>query len=556
MQSVWDNIKLFLLFIDRRYSTPGLLTGTVFFAFSLTPSLLPRTSFVQGLISGCSLSAGYGLGVGGNWLWNYLGLPEIKGKLRRNLKVIFTVFCTVLAFFFLWWANGWQNSIRELMGMEKTAGFHQLVIGLVSLGLFLLVLGLAFIFRRTFQLLSTKLQKFISRPVSNLLGLGAAIALFWIVINGVFFAFLLRVADSTYRAFDSVMDPEVESPSTPIHPGSSASHLEWEGMGRSGRRFVSRTTKVSDIKEFTNKPVKTPIRVYAGLNNGETPEERAELVLRELQRVNAFHRSILVLVTPTGTGWVDESAIAPLEYLHRGDVATAAAQYSYLPSPLALWTRESYGVETAREVFRSVYGYWKERPEGERPKLYLFGLSLGALNSDRSFDFYDIIDEPFSGVLWAGPPFRSETWQSITERRKPESLAWKPRFRDGSVVRFANQNGGLDEGKAPWGSFRIAYLQYASDPVTFFNPDIFYRTSSWMEGTTGPDVSSELRWFPVVTGFQIGADIAFGHAPPGYGHNYRAVDYFESWYHLTEPEGWTNEERDRLKQKFKTFEEE
>lgn len=54
-------------------STPGLLLATLFFAASLTPSLLPRTVVMQGVLSGVCLAAGYGLGVpgavvvGGTW---------------------------------------------------------------------------------------------------------------------------------------------------------------------------------------------------------------------------------------------------------------------------------------------------------------------------------------------------------------------------------------------------------------------------------------------------------------------------------------------------------
>ena len=36
----------------------GLLLGAVFMAFSLTPSLLPRPSLVQGMLSGLSFAAG------------------------------------------------------------------------------------------------------------------------------------------------------------------------------------------------------------------------------------------------------------------------------------------------------------------------------------------------------------------------------------------------------------------------------------------------------------------------------------------------------------------
>lgn len=33
---------------------------------------------------------------------------------------------------------------------------------------------------------------------------------------------------------------------------------------------------------------------------------------------------MLVIITPTGTGWVDPAAIDSLEYLQRGDVASVA----------------------------------------------------------------------------------------------------------------------------------------------------------------------------------------------------------------------------------------
>jgi hypothetical protein len=39
-------------------SAGGLLLATLFFAASLTPTLLPRTFLTQGLLSGCSLAAG------------------------------------------------------------------------------------------------------------------------------------------------------------------------------------------------------------------------------------------------------------------------------------------------------------------------------------------------------------------------------------------------------------------------------------------------------------------------------------------------------------------
>jgi uncharacterized membrane protein len=86
-----------------------------------------------------------------------------------------------------------------------------------------------------------------------------------------------------------------------------------------------------------------------------------------------------------------------------------------------------------KRVFRAVYDYWRSLPKERRPHLYLFGLSLGARNSDLSADFFDIIADPYQGALWAGPPWDSVTWRKVTETRAPGSPVWLPRFRDESL---------------------------------------------------------------------------------------------------------------------------
>lgn len=46
-----------------------------------------------------------------------------------------------------------------------------------------------------------------------------------------------------------------------------------------------------------------------------------------------------------------------------------------------------------------------------------------------------------------------------------------------------------------------------------------------MRGPRGPDVSPDLRWFPIVTMLQLAADMMLGTAPQGFGHEYGPVDY-------------------------------
>src|SRR5699024_1185411 len=443
------------MIFKRKLTTSGMLLGTLFFAFSMTPSLLPRTNIMQGLISGFAFASGYGLGVFGWWLWVYFELPSPNKRIQKIITQIAGSICLLTAVIFLWQASSWQNSLRTLMGLEKTATLRPLVIGLITAAVFIALLLLVKLFRWTFRWLSKRLHQYVPRRISYAFGLLTAIIIFGMAFNGLLFSLILQGADASYKQWDRQIQPNLEQPKNPMKTGSNASLLNWDEIGRSGRDFVAESPDKADLKKFTNDGVQEPIRVYAGIQSGNF-EERADLALQELIRVNAFSRSVLVLNTPTGTGWVDPAAIEPIEYLYRGDIATVSAQYSYLPSALSLLFEGEYGEEMAQALFHKVYGYWSELPKDDRPKLYLHGLSLGALNSDRSFDLFDIIDDPFDGVLWSGPPFRSETWKRITAQRMTDSPAWLPRFRDDAVVRFANQNGGLDQGKASWENFRIA----------------------------------------------------------------------------------------------------
>src|SRR5262249_29200853 len=153
----------------------------------------------------------------------------------------------------------------------------------------------------------------------------------------------------------------------------------------------------------------------------------------------------------------------------------------------------------------------------------LHGLSLGAMNSEASMDLIEVLGDPLDGALWSGPPYSSPEWRSLTDRRNPDSPAWLPRFRDGSFVRFMNQHGELGSRSsgptAGWGAIRVVYLQYASDQVHFYDVHSLYREPDWMLPTRGPDVSPDLRWYPVVTLLQLTVDMFMATtSPPGYGH--------------------------------------
>ena len=237
-----------------------------------------------------------------------------------------------------------------------------------------------------------------------------------------------------------------------------------------------------------------------------------------------------------------------LEYLHTGDVASVALQYSYLSSPLSLIIEPEYGAKAARALFVEIYNYWTTLPKERRPRLYVHGLSLGSLNSETSLELLEMLGDPINGALWSGPPFENKLWRSVTEGRAAGSPAWLPQYRDGTFVRFMNQLGSKLPADTPWGGTRIVYLQYASDPVTFFDYRDLYRMPDWMTGPRGPDVSPDLRWYPVVTMLQLALDMAMATTTPiGYGHVYAPEHYVDAWITVSDVQGWSPDQIARLK---------
>ena len=531
----------------------GLVIGTLLFVGSLTPSLLPRSYLVQGILSGSCFAVGYGLGILGRWLWNFLELPVGIQSRRKHLINFVFVLCVFTILFALWQTKYWQNSVRFVMNMEPVNNAQPLSISLIAILTFIFFLAMGRIFKLISRWISAHMKRLLPRRIANVLAVFGATFLFVFIINGLIARGVMHMADASFRMADALMPPESMPPQIALKTGSDSSLIAWSELGKTGRDFVSTGITAEQIQAFTDRPAMEPIRVYVGLTAAETPIERAQLALRELQRVDAFSRSALVIITPTGTGWIDPAAINSLEYLYRGNVASVAQQYSYLSSPLSLLVDPDNGQETARALFLEVYGHWISLPDNLRPKLYLHGLSLGAMNSERSADVFEILGAPPSGALWSGPPFTSSYWRNFTVARNAGSPAWLPEFRDSSFVRFMNQNGSPVPADSPWGLMRVVYLQYASDAVTFFDYRDAYREPDWMREPRGPDVSPALRWYPIVSMMQLTLDMLIANdAPMGYGHLYAPSHYIDAWIQVTGIQDWSAADIERLKYELDT----
>jgi len=531
-----------------RLCNPGLVLAALFFAASLTPSLTPRIVVAQAVLSGLCLAVGYGLGVLLYWTWRYmeLPLPGDAGEPRRR-KLVYAV-CAAIAGIALWRSQHWENVVRELMHLDPAGPSRMLwvAVGAVVVAAVVILVGRAALM--LVQAVMGFVVSKIPRRIAHVAGFIAGVLLLVGLVNGVILGSILEMLDESYRQRDALITPDMPPPTEWDSPGSAQSLVAWNQLGRMGRRYVDSRPTAAELAEFAGPGAKSPLRVYAGLPAGETPQERAKLALEELKRVGGFERKALIVITPTGTGWVDPSSIEGVEYLFRGDVASVAVQYSYLSSPLTLFLDPRTGQETARALFREIYAHWRTLPKAHRPKLYLHGLSLGALNSERSFQMFELLEDPFDGAVWAGPPFAASQWAAATRARNPGTPIWLPQFQDSSLVRFMNQNGTSTPAGTPWGPLRAVYLQYGSDAVTFFDRHGFLRKPELLEGPRPPDVSPYMSWYPVVTNLQIGLDTSLSmSAPMGFGHVYAPSHYLNAWLEATGVDDWSPQELDRLR---------
>lgn len=535
----------------REFSFIGLAVATLFFAASITPSLLPRHFAVQGLLSGFALAVGYGVGVTCVAIYRFLQFRNPPQRVQRTGIWITSVVVAIMFIASLWQITFWQNSIRERMEMPAVEGSYAFRIVLIAFLSGLLFIASVRLVISWCMYLATRLNRYVPSRISLLISGFVVGMLLLFVGEGIVARGLLAVADRVFLYTDDLIDEGVAKPASPLASGSQESLIQWDSIGRWGKNFVVGGPTKDDISEFLQRDGREPIRVYVGLRSAKSTRERAELALAELKRVGGFERSALIVATPTGTGWLDPGGVDTIEYLLGGDTAIVSMQYSYLPSWMTILVDPRRSIESADALFDAIYGHWTGLPKEDRPKLYLHGLSLGALGSEASADLVTLFEDPIHGGVFSGTPFPSRQRERLTAHRNPDSPHWLPTFRDGRLVRFMNQTSSPDS-KQPWGPMRYVYIQYASDPMVFFSTALPYREPDWMRGERGPDVSPYLRWFPLVAFLQIGFDLPMATSVPiGYGHNYAPDDYIDAWVAVADPRDWSQHETAQLKAHFK-----
>ena len=315
-------------------------------------------------------------------------------------------------------------------------------------------------------------------------------------------------------------------PDNPMVSGSRESLLPFADLGWEGRRYVSDVVTPVLIEQVMGEPaVAQPIRTYVGFNSEPRYRTgRAELALAELERTGAFDRSTLLLVSPTGTGWVDNTLIEAAEFLTRGDIATCCIQYARYPSFLSVQK-----VALGRAQFRLLLWGVKLRlaglPPEQRPRVLVFGESLGAWTSSdvimfqgiQGFEHYAI-----DRALWVGLPWLAK-WSRSGMSRGSSTLV--PPGTVGGFDRH-EQLAALDHEERA--RLRAVVLSHDNDPIAVVGPDLLMQRPFWLaNGQHGRGVPDTLRWQPLITFVQTGMDaMNVLVSEPGdfgsFGHDYRA----------------------------------
>jgi uncharacterized membrane protein len=529
-----------------RYTLPGAWVALVFACLAFTPSLLPRSALLQGVVCGITAAIGYGLGVAGAWTWRAFADRDPRPP-RPGAWRVFAISAAAALVLAIGLGQWWQAQLRDLMDAPTPNPLLLLLLPPVAVAIFAGLVALSRSLRGAYHRVAGRLQRWMGRRAARALGWVAVVVGTWLVTSGLLLNGLAGLADRSFSVRNTTTAEGVEQPTSGLRSGGPGSLVSWESLGRQGRTIAGTGPSAETIAEFTGSPATEPIRAYAGTVSAEDVEARAELAVRDLERAGGFDRANLLVATTTGSGWLDSGAIDSFEYLTGGDSAIVAMQYSYLPSWLSYLVDQKKAREAGRQLFDAVYDRWSRLAPADRPRLFVFGLSLGSFGGETAFSGeYDLRNRT-AGALFAGPPNFNTLYREFTDGRDVGSHEVEPVYKGGRIVRFTNDVAAGVPPATRWEGTRVLYLQHPSDPIVWWSPRLAWDRPDWLGEPLGRDVLDAMTWIPLVTFWQVTADLPLATGvPDGHGHTYTR-EFVDGWATVLLPAGWTADKAARLR---------
>jgi uncharacterized membrane protein len=499
------------------------------------------------LVCGISAAIGYGLGVVAAYVWRAFADRDRRSPSHRSWLVL--VVCAIVLFGLAFGLGQyWQHQIRGLMGVTDYNALTTVACPLVAALVFYLLLMAGRGLQRLYHGAARLLGRWIGPRAARVVGWVLVAGLAWSVFSGVLLGGFVNAANEAFSLRDTETPEGVHRPTSALRSGGPGSQVPWDSLGREGRAFTGSGPSARDIGAFIHSAAQEPVRSYAGLTTSGDTETRAERAVADLQRAGGFERENLLVMTTTGSGWVDPAAVDSFEYLGSGDSATVAMQYSYLPSWLSYLVDQSKAREAGRELFDAVYDVWSKLPQDQRPRLFVAGESLGSFGGETAFSGeYDLRNRT-AGTLFAGPPNFNALFREFSDHRHAGSPEIEPVYKEGRTVRFTDDpTTGVPPTDLPWEDTRVLYLMHPSDPIVWWSPSLALSEPDWIREAPGDDVLEAMVWMPFVTFWQVTADLPFSTGvPDGHGHTYKAA-YIDGWNAVMRPTGFTAQDLDRLR---------
>ena len=513
-------------------SVLGVIAALAMYAVSVAPSLMARSWAWHAVASGVLVSCGYVAGVViQNVGARVIAMTGLTIHASEPVEIGFRA--CVAALFAIWWLYAVIQSYRRARVAARLVNMPGETFGEYLLGtagttviawcLIAIVAGM----NRVGRMLIGGLGGYMPHPAAVVVGVAilAAIVFFLtsnVILRGGIGFFRHRAEQMNMRTARGIFKPFV-----PERSASPASPVTWESVGGQGRVFLGRGPSRLDIAQVCGGEAMEPIRVYSGMPTGGAGiEQAAATVVAELRRTGAFDRAVILIAASTGSGWVDEWQVQPLEFLTRGNCATASLQYSYVPSALNWLTGLEPAQEASAALFRAVRAELDTMDEADRPALFVCGESLGAFASQSVFSSVEDALSQVDGALWVGTPAFTPMHAELTSARHRGSPEVAPVVYNGRRVRFVNEPSDLrtdlyGRELGPWGFPRFVYAQHASDPVVWWNRKLLWTQPDWLRERAGRDVSPFVEFTRFVTFIQVLADLPVaGTAPGGHGHTY------------------------------------
>jgi uncharacterized membrane protein len=511
---------------------------------SLTPTMVPRTTTVQVVMSTLLPVTGYALGAVVGAIARLAGGDRRvldQHERLRHAAIGAGLAAGVGALAITPVALRWQQEFTAAAGWSVPSWP---VVVLVSPVLVVLIVLLGRALRALGRGLGRLWGRVVPQPTAAVMlgGVTATVLVVGLVIG----AFAALANQFTVTDADAAGQP---APTSALRSGGPGSLVEWSTLGRQGRAFVLGGPTVEQIEGFSGRPALEPIRAYVGRDQAATPQQRAELLVEEVRRAGGFERSAVVVVATSGLGSVHPTSASTLEYVANGDVATAATQFSSVPSWMTAVLDRRGAQREAQALVEAFSQAVAELPPGARPRLYLSGESLGALGSQQALrgQSPQQVTEVFDGVLWVGTPATSPLLRQWAEF-PPGTPAWEPVVGDGAIARFAARPDRVVMDDPEWGDRRVLFLHSATDPVAYFSGSLLSTRPAWMGDGRFPTLPERMAWWPLFTWEQMLIDFTTnGFVPPGFGHNY-SNSHATGWAAVMHPEGWTAATVARLEQ--------